>query len=162
MRLVMTTDPASNPKLGRLALGFLVVMAGVVALATAKPWLKTTIGDTMFDLVLAAAGILVMGYASYLAARCHGRLDEVQRASAEFAARWSIPAGQAAFCLLLFLPPIQDLMTSLVIEFGGPGPGMTVDRSVVKFAMVLGFIGVVLLQGIATVVFSAIWWKSKQ
>ena len=158
----MTTQPASKPKMGRLALGILAVVGGAVALATAKPWLKATIGDTMFDLVLAAGGILTMGYASYFAARTHGALDEVQKASAEFAARWSIPAGQAAFCLLLFLPPVKDLMTSLVIEFGGPGPGMTVDRSVVKFAMMLGFIGVVLLQAIATVVFNVIWWKSKQ
>ena len=158
----MTTQTASNPKMGHLALGFLAVVVGAVALATAKPWLKATIGDTMFDLVLAAVGILTMGYASYFAARTHGGLDEVQKASAEFAARWSIPAGQAAFCLLLFLPPVKDLMTSLVIEFGGPGPGMTVDRSVVKFAMMLGFIGVVLLQAIAMVIFNVIWWKSKQ
>ena len=148
--------------MGRLALGFLAVVGGAVALATAKPWLKATIGDTMFDLVAAAGAILAVGYASYFAARIHGGLDEVHKASAEFAARWSIPAGQAAFCLLLLLPPVKDLMTSLVIEFGGPGPGMTVDRSVVVFAMVLGFVGVVLLQAIATVVFNVIWWKSKQ
>jgi hypothetical protein len=60
------------------------------------------------------------------------------------------------------LPQVKDLMTSLVIEFGDPGPGMTVDRSVVKFAMVLGFVGVVMMQTIATVVFNTIWWKSKQ
>ena len=148
--------------MGRFALGFLGIGVLIVALVAGKPWLKATIGDTMFDLVLAAVGILTMGYASYFAARTHGGLDEVQKASAEFAARWSIPAGQAAFCLLLFLPPVKDLMTSLVIEFGGPGPGMTVDRSVVKFAMVLGFIGVVMLQAIATAVFNVMWWKSKQ
>ena len=158
----MTTQPASNPKMGRLALGLLSCALLIVALAMAKTWLKATIGDLMFDLVLLAVAILGLSCASYFAARTHGALDEVQKASAEFAARWSIPAGQAAFCLLLFLPPVKDLMTSLVIEFGGPGPGMTVDRSVVKFAMMLGFIGVVLLQAIATVVFSVIWWKSKQ
>ena len=158
----MTTQRASNPKMGRLALGVLVVVAIAVALAAAKPWLKATIGDLMFDLVVAAGAISAMGYASYFAARIHRGLDEVHQASAEFAARWSIPAGQAAFVLLLLLPPVKDLMTSLVIEFGGPGPGMTVDRSVVVFAMVLGFVGVVLLQAIATVVFNVIWWKSKQ
>ena len=41
-------------------------------------------------------------------------------------------------------------------------PGMTVDRSVVVFAMALGFMGVVVLQAIATMVFNVIWWKSKQ
>ena len=53
-------------------------------------------------------------------------------------------------------------MTSLVIEFGGPGPGITVDTSVVVFAMALGFMGVVMLQAIATMVFNVIWWRSKQ
>ena len=162
MRLVMTTQPLPTQRWGRLALGFVVVVAGAFALAAAKPWLKATIGDLMFDLVVAAGAISAMGYASYFAARIHRGLDEVHKASAEFAARWSIPAGQAAFVLLLLLPPVKDLMTSLVIEFGGPGPGMTVDRSVVVFAMVLGFLGVVMLQAIATVVFNVIWWKSKQ
>ena len=148
--------------MGRLALGLLAVVGGAVALAAAKPWLKPAIGDLMFDLVVAAGAILTMGYASYFSARAHRGLDEVQQASAEFAARWSMPAGQAAFLLLLFLPPVKDFTLSLVLQFGGPGPGMTIDRSVVKFAMMLGFIGVVMLQAIATVVFNVIWWKSKQ
>jgi hypothetical protein len=158
----MTTQTASKPKVGRLALGLHAAVGGVVALATAKPWIKATIGDTTFDLVVAAVAILGLGCANYVSARMHGGLDEVQKASAEFAARWSIPAGQAAFMLLLLLPPVRDFMTSLVIEFGDPGPGMTVDRSVVVFAMVLGILGIVMFQAIATVVFSVIWWKSKQ
>lgn len=159
----MTSKPASNdPKMGRLVLGLLPFVLLVVALGAAKTWLKTTIGATMFDVVVAAVTILAMGYANYLLFRFHRGLDEVHKASAEFAARWSMPAGQAAFVLLLFLPPFRDVMTSLVIEFGGPGPGMTVDRSVVVFAMALGFMGVVILQAIATMVLSAIWWKSKQ
>ena len=164
MTLVMRPKPTlnENATMGRLALGLLPFVLLVVALATGKTWLKTTIGGTMFDVVLAAVAILAMGYASYLAFRFHRGLDEVHQASAEFAARWSIPAGQATFVLLLFLPPVKDLMTSLVIEFGGPGPGMTVDRSVVVFAMTLGFMGVVMLQLIATIVLNVLWWKSKQ
>jgi hypothetical protein len=159
----MTSKPAANdPKMGRLALGLLPFVLLVVALAATKTWLKATIGGPMFNLVVAAVTILGMGYGSYLAYRLHRGLDEVHKASAEFAARWSMPAGQAAFVLLLFLPLFRDFMTSLVIEFGGPGPGMTVDRSVVVFAMALGFMGVVMLQAIATTVFSVIWWKSKQ
>jgi len=159
----MSSKPASNePKMGRLALGLLPFALLVVALAAAKTWLKATIGATMFDLVVAAVTISAMGYANYLFVRYHRGLDEVHKASAEFAAQWSMPAGQAAFVLLLFLPPFRDLMTSLVIEFGGPGPGTTVDRSVVVFAMALGFMGVVMLQAVATLVFNVIWWKSKQ
>jgi len=159
----MTSKPAPNdPKIGRLALGLLAFVLVIVALAAAKTWLETTIGGPMFTLVVAAVTILGMGYANYLLFRFHRGLDEVHKAGAEFAAQWSMPAGQAAFVLLLFLPPFRDLTTSLVIEFGGPGPGMTVDRSVVVFAMALGFMGVVMLQALATMVFSVIWWKSKQ
>jgi hypothetical protein len=156
-------NPARNEtKMRRLALGLLPFVLLVVALAAAKPWLKTTIGDQMFTLVVAAVTIMGMSYGIYLSFRIHRGLDEVHKASAEFAARWSMPAGQTAFVLLLFLPPFKDLMTSVVIEFGGPGPGMTVDRSVVVFAMALRFMGVVMLQAIATMVFNSIWWKSKQ
>ena len=159
----MTSKPACNAtNMSRLALGLLAFVLLIVALAAAKTWLKTTIGSPMFTLVVAAVTILGMGYANYLSFRVHRGLDEVQKASAEFAARWSMPAGQAAFVLLLFLPPFKDFMTSLVVEFGGPGPGMTVDGSVVVFAIALGFMGVVMLQAIATVVFNVIWWKSKQ
>ena len=159
----MSLKPAlDEPKMGRLALGLLPFVLLVVALAAAKPWLKTMIGGPMFDLVVGAVTILAMGYTNYLFFRFHRGLDEVHKASAEFAARWSMPAGQAAFVLLLFLPPFRDFMTSLVIEFGGPGPGTTVDRSVVVFAMALGFMGVVMLQAVATLVFNVIWWKSKQ
>jgi hypothetical protein len=158
----MTKPATVKPNAGHLALGVLVLVLLAVALAAAKPWLKATIGDLAFDLVAVAGGILAMGYATFAALRIQRGLDEVQKAGTEFAARWSLPAGQAAFLFLLLLPPVKDLMTSLVIEFGDPGPGMTVDGSVVKFAMVLGFVGVVLLQAIATMVFNAIWWKSKQ
>src|SRR4249919_3264078 len=102
----MTVKPASNDrKMGRLALGLLVFMFLIVALALAKTWLKTTIGGPMFNMAVAAVTILAMGYANYLSLRVHRGLDEVHKASAEFAARWSMPAGQAAFVLLLFLPP---------------------------------------------------------
>ena len=159
----MPFKPAlNNTKMGRLGFGLLAVVLLVVALAAAKTWLKATIGGPMFTLVVAAVTMLGMGYANYMSLRVHRGLDEVHKAGAEFAARWSMPAGQAAFVLLLFLSPFRDFMTSLVIEFGGPGPGMTVDRSVVVFAMALGLMGVVVLQAIATMVFNVIWWKSKQ
>ena len=69
-----------------------------------------------------------MATPNYLSFLCHRGLDEVHKAGAEFSARWSMPAGHAAFV----------------------------------FAMALGFMGVVMLQAIATLVFNVIWWKSKQ
>src|SRR5688500_7938263 len=161
MSLVMTQAAADKRNVGRLLLVLLVCGLLIAALAAAKPWLKATIGDIAFDLVVLAVAILGLGCANFLSNRVHRQLDEVQKAAAEFAARWSVPAGTTAFCLLLFLPPVLDVMTSMGIAYGDSGPGMTVDRSVVKFAMVLGFMGVVMLQAIATVVLNAMWWKSK-
>lgn len=159
----MSQQPApSNPKLGRFALGLLAFVLVIASLAAAKTWLKPAMGDPLFTLLVAVVTITGMGFVNLWLFRYHNGLDEVHKAGAEFAARWSMPAGQAAFVLLLFLPPFRDLMTSLVVQYGGPGPGMVVDRSVVVFAMALGFMGVVMLQAIATMVFSAFWWKSKQ
>jgi hypothetical protein len=159
----MTSNQVPNTmNMRRLALGLLPFVLVIVALAAAKTRLQAIIGGPMFNLIVMAVTIAAMGYANHLSFRYHRGLDEVHKAGAEFAARWSMPAGQAAFVLLLFLPPFRDFTTSLVIQFGGPGPGMTVDRSVVVFAMALGFMGVVMLQGIATMVFNVIWWKSKQ
>jgi hypothetical protein len=153
---------SNDTAMRRLALGILAFVLAVVALAAAKTWLKATIGGPIFTLVVAVVTMLGITCANYFSFRFHRGLDEVHRAGAEFAAWWSMPAGQAVFVLLLFLPPFKDFMTSLAIEFGGPGPGMTVDRSVVVFSMALGFMGVVMLQAIATMVFNVIWWKSKQ
>ena len=51
----MTSKPALNDaKMGRVALGLLPFVLVIVALAAAKPWLKTTIGGPMFTLVVAA------------------------------------------------------------------------------------------------------------
>ena len=146
----------------RIWLGLLLIVLLAVVLVTERAWLKTTLGGPMFYVFGATVAILGMGCANYISLRFQRAEDEVQRASAGFAARWSMPAGQAAFVLLLLLPPFRSFMTSLVIEFGGPGPGITVDRSVVVFAMALGFMGVVMLQAIATMVFNVIWWRSKQ
>ena len=109
----------ATPKMGRVALELLPVVLVPVAFLAASPWLKTTIGGPMVSLIGAAVAIFVMGYANYFAFRRQREQDEVQKASAGFAAQWAMPAGQAAFVLLLMLPPFGDLATALVREFGG-------------------------------------------
>lgn len=144
----------------RAALEFLPLVLVPVAFLAISPWLKM-IGGPMVSLVSAAAAIFVMGYANFYAFRRQRGLDEVQKASAGVAAQWGMPVGQAAFVLLLMLPPFIDFTTAVVTKFAGD-PGTIVDRSVVVFAMTLGFCGVVLLQGIGMLVVNVIWWKSKQ
>ncbi|SRR5258708_5845638 len=113
----------------------------------------------MAILVTVAVAIFGMSYANYLSFRAQRRLDEVQKAGAAFAAQWGAPAGQAAFGLLLVLPPFTDFATAVVSKFVAD-LGMTVDGTVVSLAF--GFLGVVLLQTIGTVVVHAIWRTVKR
>lgn len=145
---------------GRGALWILPAVLVLVAFFAALPWLKT-IGRPMALLVTAAVVIFVMGYARYLSFRAQRAMDEVQRAGGAFAAEWGVPAGQAAFGLLLVLPPFKDFATAIVSKFA-VDPGTTVDGTIVVFSLALGFVGVVFLQIIGTVIVQAIWWRVKQ
>lgn len=128
---------------------------------TSVPWLKE-LDDAVVTSVAVACSLSVMAWAIFVSTRVERGLDEVQQASQRFGMRYGTTAGSFAFALLLMLPPFKDFATAFVIEFGNPGPGMTVDRSVVVFAMMLGFMGVSLLQLIGITVMTAIWWRSKQ
>lgn len=135
-----------------------IVMAGFFA---SLPWLKAWDGGVVRSVTVALA-LFVMAWAIFVSTRVERGLDEVQQAGGRFGVRYGTTAGSFAFALLLMLPPFRDFATAFVIEFGHPGPGLTVGRSVVVFAMALGFMGVCVLQMIGVIVMSAIWWKMKQ
>ena len=147
-------------RIGRIALWASPVVIVVVGFLTTAQWLKS-IDELLMQLVGAAAAIFVMGYAVYVSIRCQRGQDEVQRASAGFAVLWGGAAGSIAFVLLMILPPFQTLLTDVVAEFEG-GPGTPVDTDVVALSAMLGFMAVVLLQTIGTIVVNAIWWMRKQ
>lgn len=149
----------SAPKMGRGVLWVLPLVLVPAAFAASLPWL-TTISKTAALLITAAATIFVMGYAHYLGFRSQRGLDEVQRAGAAFAAQWGAPAGQAAFALLLLLPPFKDLATTLVGRVADPATSAA--GTLVLVAMALAFCTVVLLQAIGTVVAHAFWWTIKR
>ena len=153
----MTATPKT---VGVSLLRFLPIVVVPVAFLAALPWLKT-ISHPMALLVAAAVVIFAMSYANYLSFRCQRRLDEVQKAGAAFAAQWGAPVGQAAFALLLVLPPFKDFATAIVSKFP-VHPGMTVDGTVVLISLALGFCGVVLLQAIGTAIVHTIWWTVKR
>jgi hypothetical protein len=145
----------------RLLVGAVPIMVVPLVLIAAAPWLKS-IDRRLLLVASVSASLFVMGYAVYYSVLWQRALDEVQLAGQTFATRWGTTAGTMTFALLLMLPPFGDFATAFVIELGKPGPGLTVDRSVVTFAMTLGFMGVVLLQAIGSLVMNAIWWKTKQ
>ncbi|HEX3366555.1 hypothetical protein [Phenylobacterium sp.] len=151
---------AKAPKLVRGALWILPLALVPVAFVAAIPWLRT-ISHPMAILVAAALVIFGMSYANYLSFRAQRGLDEVQKAGGAFAGQWGAPAGQAAFGLLLVLPPFRDFAVAVVSKFP-VRPGMTVDGSVVVVSLAFGLCGIVLLQAIGTVVVHTIWWRVKR
>lgn len=148
-------------RLRRRLLGALPIIVVPLVLIAVAPWLKS-IDRTLLLVASVSASLFVMGYAVYYSVLWQRALDEVQLAGQGFATRWGTTAGTMTFALILMTPPFRDFATAFVIEHGNPGPGLTVDRSVVTFAMTLGFMGVVLLQAIGSLVVSVIWWRTKQ
>ncbi len=150
----------TTPRILRTALWLSPVVLIVGGFFAATPWLKS-LDDTTVMLLAAAASTLVMGYGVYLSAHFQRRLDEVQKASASFAAQWSPYVGSIAFVLLLLLTPFGAFMTSIVTDVAAD-PGATVDRTVVVFSMIMGFMGFVLLKAVGTIVLNATWWMAKR
>lgn len=137
-----------------------VIVLVVGGFFAAMPWLKS-LDKAAALLITAAVAVLVMGYSLYVSTRWQRSLDEVQKASAGFATQWGMAGGSIAFALLPLFPPFQSLMVSLVTRFAA-APGTTVETSVVVFSMTLGFMGVVLLQTIGTLIMSVIWWNARR
>ncbi len=147
----------TKPNLGRGVLWILPVALVVIAFFAALPWLKA-MSDALALTITAAVVVIVMGYANYLAFRAQRGLDEVQQAGAAFATRWGASVGQAAFGLLLVLPPFKDAAVAIV----GKIAASPVDGTVVLVSLALAFCTVVILQAIGTVVVQAFWWTAKQ
>jgi hypothetical protein len=141
------------PKMGRFALGLLPVVLVSVAFLAAAPWLRS-IDRTVPSLVGAAVSIFVLSYGNYFAF-FRGQ-DEVQKAGAGFAAQWGVPAGQAAFVLLLMFTSLKDLTSAVV------SGECAADRHVVVVAMMLGCWTLVMLQTIGMHFANAIWWLAKR
>lgn len=148
-------------KIRRNLLWFAPIPIVMAAFFASLPWTKG-MDDAVLRSITVGCSLFVMAWAIFVSTRVERGLDEVQQASNRFGTRYGMTAGTFAFALLLMLPPFREFATAFVIEYGNPGPGMTVDRSVVVFAMMLGFMGVSLLQMIGMIVMTAIWWKAKQ
>jgi hypothetical protein len=124
----------------------------------------TMIGQSVVILITAAAVTFAMSYANYVSFRAMSRLDEVQKAGAAFAQQWGAPAGQAAFALLLVLPPFRDLASAAVSAFVGrfAGHPVPVDGTAVLLSMAFGFVVLVVLEAIGRVVVHTVWWNAKR
>lgn len=149
----------ATSSLGRCTLLVLPIIIVPIAFLATGPWLKTAAGPVVTLVVGGAAALFVVAYANYLAFLARRRQDEVQRASTGFAAQWGVAAGQAAFVLLLVVPPFLDFATDTVRDWAND-PGA--NRQAIALAMTFGFCVLVLLQGIGSLVMRAIWWRSQR
>jgi hypothetical protein len=147
------------PKKSRRLLGLLPPVLLSIAFVTAKPWLMATIGGQMVSWVGVALVASVVIYSVYFSIRRQRGLDEVEKAGAEFSTHWGLVAGMMTFALLFVLPPVQDVATDFVRNWADDP---NAAREVVVRAMAIAVGGVAILQGIATVVMKAIWWKTRR
>lgn len=153
----MTRTPHAIPasKIARRALWgspFVIVPAALLA---SIPWLKQL--DVAITLgIAAAAGIFVMGYSIFLAMRLNRRLDEVEIAGQRFAQAQGWTIGIFAAGPVMVFPPamnaLANLANILANTFGSGSPEVAV-----RVAIVIGFVMVVILQTLGTIVVS-IWW----
>lgn len=155
----MSRGQPATPKKKHGALTALPVILVPIVFVAFLPWLKTNGGVMAVLVASGAAAMFVMGYSNYLVFLVQRRQDEVEKASAGFAAQWGVAAGQIAFVLLLLLPPVLDFATALVRDLLHDPRA---SQQVVILSMTLGFCGLVLLQGVGSVVARAIWWRGRR
>jgi hypothetical protein len=134
----------------------------VAALAAAAPWLRASFGAPIMYVVCVTVVIAMLGYLAFFEFRQSRELDEVLRASQQFAMRWGASAGQFAFIVLMFVPPFQQFATAIVNRLASNAPTSADHGAIILVAMFLGFALLMVLQALGTLVFGIIWWKRSQ
>lgn len=155
-------SPHRKSRLPHRALIALGVVPPIVFLA-AIPWLKQQPDALVFLFAgIASTLAVVAGFSfSVLADR---QMDEWQRSNARFSNQWGWLAGISLVALLLALPPIHDLIVSIVSWAATTfAHAPTPDREVALLTFTFGFITVVLAQIVCTVLLSIGWfsWMSR-
>lgn len=152
-------SPPRRSKVPHVALFAAALVPGGIFLA-AIPWLKEQPDSLVFLLAGVTAVIAVAAGLAHSILNDRAS-DEWHRSGARFATQWGWLTGLSLMAVLVALPPFHDLIFSTVswaaINLAHePVP----DREVVILTFTLGFIAVVIMQTIATVVMS-IWWFSR-
>lgn len=150
-------------KVPNLALLALAIVPGVGFLA-AIPWLK----QQPDAIVFLAAGIVTV--VAVVAGMAHSilsdrALDEWHRSGSRFASQWGWLTGLCIVVLLMALPPVHDVLFSIVSWAAvnlahAPVP----DREVVLLTFTFAFVSVSLIQTISTALLAIGWfsWMSRE
>jgi hypothetical protein len=151
--MLMTTN--GSAKFVRCALWFSPLVVVPAAFLASVPWLRQQ--DTAIALGIAAAvAVLVMGYSFFLTARATRRLDEVEIAGQRFAQAQGWTIGIFASGLAMVFPPAMNALADLANYLANTLAGGSADVAV-RAAIVIGFVMVVILQGLGMFA-ASIWW----
>jgi len=153
----MSTQRQSRLPLRPLLLAVMVVPP--LSVLVSISWLKQQPDGLVFLLTGIAATLTVL--ASLWLAVLHDRtLDEWQRSNARFSSQWGWTVGAALVSLLLALPPFRDWVVSLVANIADTP---NADQKVVLLAFTFGFMAVVVMQMLCTILLASGWafWKSR-
>jgi len=149
----MTTLAAPAAKKWMLAAAIIVP---AVFLATI-PWLKNQ-PDVVVYLFAGIAATITVLCSLALAVIEDRRMDEWHRTAARFASQWGWLTGGALVAILLALPPVHD---AIIGASGALAGVVDPDRTLVLMAFMLGFIAVILIQSLCTMVLSFLWRSRK-
>jgi hypothetical protein len=148
-------------KFGRFMLWFSPIVIVTTGFVVALPWLKQQ-NAVVIEVTSTVASILVMSYGLFLAKRLERGLDEVQIASQGFAYAKGWVWGAVATAFLLMVPPVMsglvDLVNAVVKVLGTGSPDMT-HQAAVRLAFFCGFALVMLMQMLAFLAASLVWWR---
>ena len=148
MKQKTAIDTALGFALAVLAVGWIVSMVWV---ARQPDWVRSA--QSVFFLIATSAVGATMN------ARADGRLDEMELAAARFGARWGLVAGVAFMNVLIFLPPVQSLLT----EFAGALPRFNgFPRAVEGRIFLLGVVCTFVAQEAFRALLTAGWKWSKR
>jgi hypothetical protein len=148
-------------KSGRLALLFSPIPIVAVGFLAGLWWFRPS--RVIAEVLTAVAAIFVVGYGGFVGKRESGRWDEVQRAGWGFGsahAGW----GFVATMLLLMVPPVMngliDLVNAVVAHAGHHRLSPDVANHVaVQLAFWFGITLLTLMQTLASLVATIVWWR---
>ncbi|WP_022694587.1 hypothetical protein [Ponticaulis koreensis] len=137
----------------------ILVIVPIVFLSS-MPWLKDQPDWVALTLGGIATAIEISG-SWLLVARQERKADEWQLGANRFSSHWGGLIGSGLVPIMLLIPPVQDVIFSFA-QWVDEGDELTTKTVLMTF--LLGFVTVVLFQGIATAILNAAWrnWMSRE
>ena len=147
-----------HPLYPKVLIALLIIVP--VAFLGSIPWLKEQ-ADWIVLTLGAIATIIEITASWLLVARRDKASDEWQRGATRFSSYWGGLVGGGLVPILLLLPPVQQLIMSFA-QWADEGTELTMKTALMTF--LLGFITVILFQGLATSILNAAWrnWMSRE